>query len=450
MAAALTVFVAAVFATWYVVVWLVCTLGYIQLRSRFAYSERSPPVAETKQLKKQATMTSRTANSLAKKSFPGVSILRPLKGVDLELRACLASAFEQDYPAFELLLCVDDPADPAIPIVKSLMQQYAHIPVRLFVGAEDAGVNPKVNNLIKAYEAAAYDIVWILDSNCWVVPSTLKTSIATFERDRRIELVHHLPLCVAVEPRGWGARLDEMFLSTAHAKFYVAINTVAVASCIMGKSNLFRKSTLDAIDPSGLRPYSKYIAEDQTIGEAIWHHGGLHAMASEAVIQPVGANILADYFFRRMRWLRVRKYIVTAATLVEPMTESLFCGAMGTFAASVLIGSNPFAFFITHMIIWCMLDYWIFRQLHGANYSLNDIPTASSFATPTLSPPYFARPRAATAIACGLPAWLKAWLLREFLALPIWITAMSGTKIEWRTKEFKILPDSTAVIVSRS
>lgn len=41
--------------------------------------------------------------------------------------------------------------------------------------------------------------------------------------------------------------LEELFLSTSHAKFYTAISTVAVAPCIVGKSNMFRRSHLNAL-----------------------------------------------------------------------------------------------------------------------------------------------------------------------------------------------------------
>lgn len=385
-----------------------------------------------------------------------MSILRPLKGIDTEFEACIASAFEQTYSTFEILLCVDEASDPAIPVVRKIMSRYPHIPSRLFIGAEKYGVNPKVNNLIRAYDEAQYDTLWVLDSNVWITPGAMARAVAAFEANPRIQLVHHLPICVAVPPQNWGARLDELFMSSAHAKFYTAINTVAVASCVMGKSNLFRRSQLNKVDASGIRGFAKFIAEDQMIGDGLWKRGGRHAMNGDRVVQPVSSSSLKEYFFRRTRWLRVRKYIVTAATLVEPMTECFLCGVMGAIAFHVFFAASFGKFLVVHVFTWALLDCWIFNCIHSSpNIDLADADQAQAATTIASSlsysqTPAFARPNAATAAHRGLPNWLLTWFLREALALPIWITAMLGTRIEWRNRLFYIKPDTTAVEIQSS
>ena len=68
--------------------------------------------------------------------MPGVSILRPLKGLDTNLYENLESTFIQDYPNYEIFFCVDDEEDQAVPIVRDLMAKYphvnAHIAIRTF------------------------------------------------------------------------------------------------------------------------------------------------------------------------------------------------------------------------------------------------------------------------------------------------------------------------------
>ncbi|KAK9247388.1 nucleotide-diphospho-sugar transferase [Lipomyces tetrasporus] len=419
---------AVVLAFWYCIVWFVCSIGYYQLRTKFTrfYIPKS----------------SRRGLGGA----PGVSILRPLKGIDPEFEACISSAFEQDYPKFEVLLCVDSPTDPAIPVVRKIMAQYPHIPSQLFIGAENFGVNPKVNNLIRAYDVAQHDILWILDSNCWVTPGALGRAVDTFEANPSIQLVHHLPLVVDISGH-WGSRLDEMFLATAHAKFYIAINTVAVAPCVMGKSNLFRRSQLNKVVPLGIKSFAKFIAEDQQIGDGLWQAGGRHAMNCDAVIQPVGNTGLADYFFRRMRWLRVRKYIVLAATLVEPMTECFLCGAMGATAFSILAGAQWTVFFSLHVVLWALGDFWIYSNLH--RHGNVDPPATSLPGTRKSSPtPYFALPKQISG-PNDSARWIVSWLAREAMALPIWINAMAGTEIQWRNRLFYIKPDATAVEIKQ-
>lgn len=67
-------------------------------------------------------------------SVPGVSILRPLKGLDTNLYENLESTFTQEYQNYEIFFCVDDEDDQALNVVRDLMTKYptvnAHIAIR--------------------------------------------------------------------------------------------------------------------------------------------------------------------------------------------------------------------------------------------------------------------------------------------------------------------------------
>ncbi len=49
----------------------------------------------------------------------GVSVLKPLRGVDDGLAANLASFAAQDWPDLEVLLGLRDPADPVAPVARA-------------------------------------------------------------------------------------------------------------------------------------------------------------------------------------------------------------------------------------------------------------------------------------------------------------------------------------------
>lgn len=74
--------------------------------------------------------------SAAAGSVPGVSILRPLKGLDTNLYENLESTFLQEYPDFEIFFCVEDENDQALTVVRELMAKHpavnAHIAVRTY------------------------------------------------------------------------------------------------------------------------------------------------------------------------------------------------------------------------------------------------------------------------------------------------------------------------------
>lgn len=437
------------------------------------------------------------------------------------------AAFEQDYPLFEIIFAVEMADDPAIPIVERLIARYPNVDARLLVGSAHYGPNPKVNNLVKAYQRAKYDIVWVLDANVWVTRSAMARSVDKFIENRTVELVHHLPVCVAIDD-GVGAELDEMFMLTAHSKFYTAINWAALAPCVMGKSNMYRRSSLNkaaksfnpstfnpftqwaamsaakvvqqpevggvvseslAISPptaesqtisssavhittthsrsnsptqdseenTGLQQFARYIAEDNMIAEALWGEGGRTAMTSDSVVQPLAKVTLAGYVQRRVRWLRVRKFMVLAATLLEPTTESILCGIIGSVGYSLIFNNHYFSwyFFLIHMILWCFSDYFHFHNL----LSFSNLDRAK----PNQAIPYFAKRFYTNKHQLNTPSllskgknvngpfesrfalhWISVWLLRESLALPIWTMAMLGQQVYWRNKPFRINADLSA------
>lgn len=375
----------------------------------------------------------------------GVTILRPLKGIDTEMDMCLRSALEQDYPHFEVIFCVEDESDPAIAMAQSLIPKYPNVDAKVMVGAANYGPNPKINNLAKGYSAAKYDLIWVLDSNVWVTPEALTRAVDTFRRNPKAHIVHHVPMCISLSPKwegNMGSRLDEMFMLTAHAKFYTALNQFQMAPCVMGKSNLYRKSALDravsAPPGEGIRKFALYIAEDNMIAQALWDNGGRTAIAPDCAIQPLEKVPLSGYWDRRVRWLRVRRYMVLAATMLEPTTESLVCGSIGTFSITTLLAGHSWSWrlFLTHMLVWVVLDYWQF-------HSLISFGTVNQKYAPMFSRRFFS-PEGPPGPRPILRSWLWVWMLREVLALPIWIAAMCGHAIWWRGRPFIIKKDLTA------
>lgn len=104
----------------YTFVWSISILGLVQAKRLFG--------------KRSAFRDATPASSPA--SLPGVSILRPLAGLDHNLALNLSSSFEQVYPSdkFEIILSVKDEFDQARPVAEEISSRYPHIESTLVVG----------------------------------------------------------------------------------------------------------------------------------------------------------------------------------------------------------------------------------------------------------------------------------------------------------------------------
>ncbi|KAJ2082177.1 Ceramide glucosyltransferase [Coemansia sp. RSA 988] len=345
-------------------------------------------------------------------AYPPVTIIRPLKGIDFGMRRTLESSFCQEYPAHvEILFAVEDPNDPAVEIVQELMYRYPKAAARVLVGRDNVGINPKINNMLKAFAQAQNDLLWICDSNVYTDPGTLRRSVDLMLDDKRVGVIHHVVFSEA--PVTFGSMLDNAFLATNHCRMYLAINAVGIASCLMGKSNLYYKSALDSV--GGIASFGQYLAEDNMIGQALWRAGWRHTMTGDLARQPVDVGSFAEYCSRRIRWVRTRKYNVTFATLYEPLTESVLLGLLTSWALRHLYMYNAYAVFATFMCCWAGLDMLFFYRI---NHS---------------SPPSW-------------PWFVLGWVCRELLALPLWVVAILGDVVIWRGQRYRFHMNGTVEV----
>ena len=83
---------------------------------------------------------------------PGITLLKPLKGLDPDhSERCLTSWLTQDYAGpLQFLFVVADANDPVVPLVQRLIAAHPHRDARLLIFPELVGANAKVSKLAQA------------------------------------------------------------------------------------------------------------------------------------------------------------------------------------------------------------------------------------------------------------------------------------------------------------
>ncbi|HEX3495081.1 MAG TPA: glycosyltransferase, partial [Methylocella sp.] len=99
------------------------------------------------------------------RAVPGVSVIRPLCGLDNFCEETLESSFRLDYPTYEIIFCVALPGDPVLPLVQRLIAKYSDRASQVIVGDEKVSPNPKLNNCVRGWDAARHDWIILADAN---------------------------------------------------------------------------------------------------------------------------------------------------------------------------------------------------------------------------------------------------------------------------------------------
>ncbi|HKE25038.1 MAG TPA: glycosyltransferase [Bryobacteraceae bacterium] len=109
---------------------------------------------------------------------PPVSILKPIRGLDPDAYENFASFCRQDYPDYEIVFCVGDREDPALPAMERLIEEFPHCRIRVLYGSGRDASNDKVAKLARLVSEAAYEHVVINDSDVRARPDYLRRVVA--------------------------------------------------------------------------------------------------------------------------------------------------------------------------------------------------------------------------------------------------------------------------------
>ena len=329
-------------------------------------------------------------------TLPPVSVLKPLCGAHAGLYESLRSFCDQDYPEFQIVFGVRDPADPAIDVVQRLMHEFRARNLKLVVNERGVSVNPKVSNLVHLSESAEHDVLVIADSDIRVGPDYLRTVVAPLA-DRSVGLVTCL-YRAGGSARGWGALgrvfIDDWFFPAA------LLSATGTMRHAFGATLAFPRARLDAI--GGFSSLGPYLADDYMLGARIAESGDRVVLSPYIVETNVVEQRFSALFFHELRWSRTMRAVRPVGYFLAAITYGFVWSAL----ALAVAGAS-----------------WLALAAAGAHVATRGAVLLSA--------------RRTLRTGRRAPA---AWLLpvRDVLSLVLWAASFTGRTVRWGRHRFVV------------
>jgi ceramide glucosyltransferase len=333
------------------------------------------------------------------RELEGISILKPLCGVDDDLPHNLASFARLDHPRYEVLLGVRSAGDPAYRVACEAAAAWPGL-MRVVLQRGEPGLNPKVNQLITLARCARHDVLVVSDSNVAAHASYLQ-EVAGYLDDPRVGLVTH-PIAGCGE-RTLGAFMDNAHLSTAIAPGMVAAQQIADFPIVVGKSMALRRADLHAL--GGFASVKDVLAEDFVIGQRMPRELGKQVVVANRAITAVSrARCLRGFLARYVRWGTIQRTSVGPAAYVA------------------LLLLNPLPLVMIALMV---------EPTEAACAMLAAVWAAKALLERTAA-------RALRGSGFALRGWL-ALPLKDAILLAAWVGGLLRSEVDWRGNRLAVL-----------
>ncbi|MEX1246910.1 MAG: bacteriohopanetetrol glucosamine biosynthesis glycosyltransferase HpnI [Anaerolineales bacterium] len=232
---------------------------------------------------------------------PPVSILKPIKGVDVQAYENFASFCRQDYPAFEVVFGVGDPADPIVPVVERLKRDFPQCQIRVHV-LEPFGSNRKASLLHGLAAKAKHDVLVISDSDMRVTPNYLQRVVAPLA-DEGVGLV----TCPYQGDLAYTftARLEALHMGATFLPSMLAGRSFLNMRFSLGATAALRRADLARM--GGFAAIANYLADDYQLGARIANLGLRVQLSDYIVTSILGATTFREQWQREVRWARCNR-----------------------------------------------------------------------------------------------------------------------------------------------
>jgi ceramide glucosyltransferase len=332
------------------------------------------------------------------KQRPPISILKPLCGDEPLLEQALTTFCQLDYPEFQLVLGVQDAADPALAVVDRLLERFAHIDMIVVVDPALHGLNRKVSNLVNMLPAARHDLLVFADSDLHVPPDYLQR-VGDALAQPGIGLVTTLsagrlgvPTLVSV--------LGGMQISHSFLPGVLLSRLLGRQDCLGTTMALHRRVLGQA---GGLAGLLGHLADDHVLGKKVQALGLEVGLASVVTATTVAEKSFPALWAHELRWARTMGALESLLFLTSALQYPLFWAGLALACSG---GAAPFA--ILFVVAWAVRAVGVV----GVNLTIRRTPGVGSW-------------RFAATAAFLTP-------LRDILSIAVLVASYCGDRVTWR------------------
>ncbi|MGA7920154.1 MAG: bacteriohopanetetrol glucosamine biosynthesis glycosyltransferase HpnI [Candidatus Acidiferrales bacterium] len=329
---------------------------------------------------------------------PPVSILKPIYGLDRETYQNYASFCLQDYPDYEILFCVSDQYDPAIPVIKEVARNFPERAIKLIVGAEPLGASDKVNKLCRMVREAQHQIVVLSDSDVRVEPKYLRAVIAPF-RDPKVGAV--TCLYRGLTDGSLAASLEAIGNSTDFTAGVLVAWLLGEVNFTLGATMATTKTRLAEI--GGFESLVDHFSDDYELGNRIAARGHRVELSKFPVSIVYPRQTLADAFRHQLRWNISIRYSRPAGHLGLIFTQGLALAVL----AAIFAPSAGWA-------VSLLLAYLVLRGVSAWVIGIWGMRDG------------------------GLRPRMELLPVRDVFAFAVWVASFVPQRIHWRGQEFYV------------
>ena len=329
---------------------------------------------------------------------PPVSVIKPVCGLEPDLRANLTSFCTQVYPDYEVLFVAERDDDPGLAVAREVAAQFASLRTVVLSAGQRVGRNLKVCGLHHAQCHARHDIIAVSDSDMRVTPGYLQRVIAPLA-DPSVGVV--TCLYRGVDAKGLASSLETLAIG---ADF---IPSVLVAWLLQGPRFGFgstlavRRGPLEA--SGGFVSVADELADDYRLAERIRATGAKEVLSGYVVECVLGHQAFRAMWRRRLRWSRTVRTLSPAGWVGTLVTHV-------TIVAALLACVRP-----SLVAVWALAATVLWRAA-----------CAAAIAGRTEDQ--------------GVLRLLWLLPISDLLTFVLWMASFTGRSVAWRGRELRFGP----------